>query len=88
MKKIFLLIWFLVLFLFACDGGGGGDDSPGAPVVKVFSGNIEKGALQKGATITASEWSPSTGYTGAVYSTETLDNLGGYSIESSELSGT
>lgn len=36
MKKIFLMIWFLTLFLFACDGDGGGDSQTPASSIKVF----------------------------------------------------
>lgn len=81
-----LIILFLVMF-FACGGDGGGSDTPAQPGVKTFSGTIEKGALQQGATITASEWSVSGGYSGNVYSTETINNLGDYTISSSELQG-
>ena len=61
MKRLFFIMWFvLLIFLSACSGGGSGTDSNGntIPVVKEFGGKIEKGALQKGATISASEWSP------------------------------
>jgi hypothetical protein len=78
------------MILFACESGGGGDDpvsAPTTPGIKTFSGKIEKGALQQGATITASEWSVSGGYSGKVYTTETINNLGGYTLSSSDLQG-
>lgn len=91
MKRLFFILWFVALFILSACGGGGGDsgvdDKDSDSVIKDFSGKIEKGALQKGATISASEWSPATGYSGKVFNTETLDNLGGYTIESSELQG-
>jgi len=84
------IMFFILSLLFACSGdsgGSGGGETPSAPGVKTFSGTIEKGALQQGATITASEWSVSGGYSGNVYSTETINNLGDYTISSSELQG-
>lgn len=88
MKCFYIAIVFLFsMILFACESGSGGDDPIPAPGVKTFSGKIEKGALQQGATITASEWSVSGGYSGKVYTTETINNLGGYTLSSSDLQG-
>lgn len=89
MKRLFLVLWFVVLLILSACGGGGSSDKTDsvAPVIKTFSGKIEKGALQKGATITASEWSVSGGISGKVYTTETINDLGGYSISSTEIQG-
>jgi len=91
MKRFYIAIVILFsMILFACESGGGGDDPvsvPNSPGIKTFSGKVEKGALQKGATITASEWSVSGGYSGKVYTTETLNDLGGYTLSSTELQG-
>jgi len=77
MKKYFYwLIILAITLLVSCsgdsgsDGENGGDDN-GDPVV--FAGKIEKGALQKGANITASEWSAIDGYSGKTYASETFD---------------
>jgi len=88
MKRLFLIMWFAaLLILSACfdDGGSSSGDSTGDPVV--FAGKIEKGALQKGANITASEWSATDGYSGKTYASETFDDKGGYEISSSGLQG-
>ena len=86
--SFFGIMFFILSLLFACDGGSRGEEeTPPVPGLKTFSGTIEKGALQQGATITASEWSVSGGYSGKVYSTETINNLGDYTISSSELQG-
>lgn len=72
MKKLCIL-FISCLFLFSCDFDN--SDKKSIKEIKTFSGKVEKGALQKGATITASEWSVSGGYSGKVYTTETLNNL-------------
>lgn len=87
MKKLILILTILLFSILACEDSGTDKDGNAIPVMKEFSGRIEKGALQKGATITASEWSVSGGYSGKVYTTETINNLGGYTISSTELQG-
>lgn len=89
MKRLFFIMYFVaLLILSACSGDSGSDgDGDDSNEVVVFGGNIEKGALQKGANITASEWSAVDGYSGKTYASETFDDKGGYEISSSGLQG-
>lgn len=90
MKKsiIFSIIGFLI---FVGCGGGASSTSdhstPENPEVKEISGVIEKGSLQQGANVQASEWNPISGYSGKIFTATTYDNEGSYSISSTELQG-
>ena len=86
--KRFLIFLFIFAMLFGC-GGGNGDD-PATPIIPkliTIKGKAEKGPLQKGAIIQAAQWSPTTGYSGAVFVSATINDLGGYTLEGSTISG-
>jgi len=82
-----ILLAFSFSFFVACDSdsGTGGDDG-GGKVVTV-TGNVEKGALQKGAEIDASQWSAEGGYSGKIFKSLTVDNLGGYVLSGTGMTG-
>jgi len=85
-KKIML---FVLMIAFLSCGGGNGDD-PATPIIPkliTIKGKAEKGPLQKGAIIQAAQWHPDTGYSGSVFVSATINDLGGYTLEGSTISG-
>lgn len=91
MKKsiIFSIIFSIIIFI-GCGGGSSSTSDPSTsenPKVKEISGVIEKGSLQQGANVQASEWNPISGYSGKIFTATTYDNEGSYSISSTELQG-
>lgn len=91
MKKfyMFYMVLISIFVLFSC-GEGGSDNTTtpeDPPEIITFLGVVEKGALQQGADIQASEWSAESGYSRIVYTSTTSDNKGTYNISSSTIQG-
>lgn len=83
---IFSIIGFLILI--GCDSSSPSKTTTITdPEVKEIAGVIEKGSLQQGANVQASEWNPVSGYSGKIFTATTYDNEGSYSISSTELQG-
>lgn len=86
MKKLIFTI-FISLFFIGCFDDGGGSDNSGVttPVIKTYSGKLEKGAFQQGAEIIAYGWDSVEGFTGESFTTNTTDDLGNYSLTSTKI---
>jgi len=95
MNSLKSLICMVILSAFvACSGGGSGESTVtyvnNTPIVDTgttvtFQGTIEKGALQRGSRVIASEWDVLTGYSGLCFKTYTTDDKGSYTIKSSKI---
>ena len=87
--KRFMFFVFVLALMFGCGGGGSDSDDPIPTVPKIVTikGKAEKGPLQKGAVIQAAQWHPDTGYSGSVFVSATINDLGGYTLEGSTISG-
>jgi hypothetical protein len=85
--KRFLIFLILFAMLFSCGDNSGNEAAITVPKLVTIKGKAEKGPLQKGAIIQAAQWSPTTGYSGAVFVSATINDLGGYTLEGSTISG-
>lgn len=88
MKKLFILLFTILLFTACNSDSGGGGDSTATPTdtpETTYNGKLEKGAFQKGAEIIAYGWSAVNGFTGESFATTTTDNLGNYTLKSSKI---
>lgn len=72
--------WGLLLGLgWGCSGGGGGGS--GMPHNVQLSGAVQKGPFVLGSTVNISPLDASLNPTGQVFSTQTADDLGQFSVQ-------